>query len=304
MIYSTYFSAANRPQWARRPTITAGFSEAERQRFHNLLQLAAESPFEGERANALAAATRLATRCGLTLDEAAAGGSRQEPRHDAERSDDFMADDLGFRSHSLDRFARAALASTPARDVQPEPPCTCDFVWSPTCPKHGQGKPRASVPPSAAPPADSKAACVVCGSREWWHIRTEATPTGPAGCNLCWSVAPPAIAQDVKRIAELRLRLRDARVREDAVGAPRQPPLVRREAPAVHEDDSDRIEPLCARFGEGRARRGHRPVDIGLGAVGDASDDLAGGRAADLDPAAARRRAPARARTATRRGRS
>ncbi|HMA14088.1 MAG TPA: DUF2786 domain-containing protein, partial [Kiloniellaceae bacterium] len=87
--------------------IAAGFSEAERQRFHNLLQLAAESPFEGERANALAAATRLATRCGLTLDEAAAGGSRQEPRREPERSDDFMADDLGFRSHGLDRFARA-----------------------------------------------------------------------------------------------------------------------------------------------------------------------------------------------------
>lgn len=35
--------------------------------------MAAESPFEGERANALAAATRLAQRNGLTLDEAAAG---------------------------------------------------------------------------------------------------------------------------------------------------------------------------------------------------------------------------------------
>src|SRR3546814_17575845 len=44
--------------------ISTGFTEAERQRFHNLLQLAAESPFEGERANALAADTRLAVRCG------------------------------------------------------------------------------------------------------------------------------------------------------------------------------------------------------------------------------------------------
>lgn len=86
-------------------SITAGFSEAERQRFHNLLQLAAESPFEGERANALAAATRLAARCGLTLDEAAAGGARDEPR--AARADAFMADDLGFHPQSLDRFARA-----------------------------------------------------------------------------------------------------------------------------------------------------------------------------------------------------
>lgn len=93
---------------ARKLNISAGFSEAERQRFHNLLQLAAESPFEGERANALAAATRLATRCGLTLDDAAAGGGRDEAPPQEPRSDDFMADDLGFRPHTLDRFARAA----------------------------------------------------------------------------------------------------------------------------------------------------------------------------------------------------
>lgn len=101
----------------RRPVISTGFTEAERQRFHNLLQLAAESPFEGERANALAAATRLAGRYGMTLDEAAAGGGAQEdrPRGRARdeypdhgpRSDDFMSDDLGFRPQSLDRFARA-----------------------------------------------------------------------------------------------------------------------------------------------------------------------------------------------------
>ena len=35
----------------RRLIISAAFTEAERQRFHNLLQLAAESPFEGERSN-------------------------------------------------------------------------------------------------------------------------------------------------------------------------------------------------------------------------------------------------------------
>jgi len=101
----------------RRPVISTGFTDAERQRFHNLLQLAAESPFEGERANALAAATRLAGRYGMTLDEAAAGGGAKEdrPRGRARdeypdhgpRSDDFMADDLGFRPQSLDRFARA-----------------------------------------------------------------------------------------------------------------------------------------------------------------------------------------------------
>lgn len=91
----------------RRLSISVGFSEAEQQRFHNLLQLAAESPYEGERANALAAATRLAARCGLTVDEAAAGGARQEPPRQQPHSDDFMADDLGFRPQTLDRFARA-----------------------------------------------------------------------------------------------------------------------------------------------------------------------------------------------------
>ncbi len=69
--------------------------------------MAAESPYEGERANALAAATRLAARCGLTLDEAAAGAPQQEPPPQEPRSDDFMAEDLGFRPHTLDRFARA-----------------------------------------------------------------------------------------------------------------------------------------------------------------------------------------------------
>ena len=40
-------------------------------RFHNLLMLAKESPFTGERANALAGAERLAKRHGMTLEEAA-----------------------------------------------------------------------------------------------------------------------------------------------------------------------------------------------------------------------------------------
>ena len=48
------------------------FSEAQRERFHALLKLAAESPFEGERKNALAAADRLASQHGMTMDEAAA----------------------------------------------------------------------------------------------------------------------------------------------------------------------------------------------------------------------------------------
>lgn len=56
------------------------FSPAERERFRNLLRLAAESPFANERANALAAAERLAARYDLTLDEAAMERpSRPEP---------------------------------------------------------------------------------------------------------------------------------------------------------------------------------------------------------------------------------
>ncbi|MEX2455267.1 MAG: DUF2786 domain-containing protein [Rhodospirillaceae bacterium] len=49
-------------------------TQAERERFHNLLLMAKESPFEGERRNALDAAGRLAARHGLTLEEAARSG--------------------------------------------------------------------------------------------------------------------------------------------------------------------------------------------------------------------------------------
>ncbi len=58
------------------------FNDAERERFHALLKLAAESPFEGERTNALAAADRLALQHGMTLEEASTApqqGPMQEP---------------------------------------------------------------------------------------------------------------------------------------------------------------------------------------------------------------------------------
>jgi hypothetical protein len=58
----------------RRPAISEGMTEAERERFHNLLLMAKESPFEGERTNALEAAERMAKRHGLTLEEAARSG--------------------------------------------------------------------------------------------------------------------------------------------------------------------------------------------------------------------------------------
>ena len=49
-------------------------TQSERDRFHNLLLMANESPFEGERRNALKAAERMAKRHGLTLEEAARTG--------------------------------------------------------------------------------------------------------------------------------------------------------------------------------------------------------------------------------------
>jgi hypothetical protein len=51
--------------------ISSQFTESERNRFRNLLELANSSKFKGERENALAAATRIAQKHGMTLDEAA-----------------------------------------------------------------------------------------------------------------------------------------------------------------------------------------------------------------------------------------
>ncbi len=65
------------------------------------MRLAAESPFEGERGNALAAATRMAERAGLTLEEAA-GAS--EPRQEAPSRQGGAA---AWEAVSLGRFAHA-----------------------------------------------------------------------------------------------------------------------------------------------------------------------------------------------------
>lgn len=59
--------------------ISTPFSDDERRRFRNLLELANSSPYQGERDNAMAAAERLAARHGMTLEEAARGGA-QAPR--------------------------------------------------------------------------------------------------------------------------------------------------------------------------------------------------------------------------------
>lgn len=60
---------------ARGNPIAKPFTEVEQQRFRNLLELANSSPYQGERDNALAAAERLASRHGMSLDEAAVGDS-------------------------------------------------------------------------------------------------------------------------------------------------------------------------------------------------------------------------------------
>ncbi len=51
-----------------------GFTESERTRFRNLLEVAAQSPYQGERDNALRAAERLAKKRGMTLEDAAGVG--------------------------------------------------------------------------------------------------------------------------------------------------------------------------------------------------------------------------------------
>ncbi len=83
--------------------IPDAFTPEERTRFLNLLKLAADSPFAGERDNALAAAERLAARNGMTLDEAATGGRRQRPRQE----EAFTAHDGFARAAERDRSARA-----------------------------------------------------------------------------------------------------------------------------------------------------------------------------------------------------
>jgi len=72
------YSPPSKPGAEDRP-IYKPFTEDERRRFRNLLELANSSPYQGERDNAMAAAERLAGRHGMTLEEAARGGT-QAPR--------------------------------------------------------------------------------------------------------------------------------------------------------------------------------------------------------------------------------
>jgi len=80
--------------------IAQAFTEQERTRFRNLLELANSSKFEGERANALAAATRIATKHGMSLDEAA----RWQP----ETKEETVVSERVYRRHSFETDPRAA----------------------------------------------------------------------------------------------------------------------------------------------------------------------------------------------------
>ncbi|MEX0758864.1 MAG: DUF2786 domain-containing protein [Tistlia sp.] len=65
--------------------MTESFTTSDKDRFRKLLLLAAESPFEGERAAALAAAERLAGRLSMTLEEAARASVEPEPEPQVRR---------------------------------------------------------------------------------------------------------------------------------------------------------------------------------------------------------------------------
>lgn len=81
-----------------------------RDRFRALLNLASESPFEGERENAMAAATRLAEQHGMSLDEAARPTDRQ-PAVEREQPDTprdgFTASEFASYFDISDRNLRA-----------------------------------------------------------------------------------------------------------------------------------------------------------------------------------------------------
>ena len=107
------------------------FSESERTRFHNLLKLAAESPFKGERSAALAAADRLAKRHGMTLQEAATGGPEPEvpnkPSMARRGPHDVRGRDVGRAVHLVDTWTvndkarrEAALAEAYERGLDRE----------------------------------------------------------------------------------------------------------------------------------------------------------------------------------------
>ena len=85
---------------------------SERERFHNLLLMAKESPFEGERTNALEAAERMAKRHNMTLEEA--GEAMQQPDAPAPAKSSFEA----AEAESLARERAFAEMSRFMRDME------------------------------------------------------------------------------------------------------------------------------------------------------------------------------------------
>ncbi len=87
---------------SRRHPISEPLTPDEQERFHNLLKLAKDSPFAGERENALAAATRLADRHGLTLDEAAIRAAPSSGAQTARSDESEHAQNLASFVHMTD----------------------------------------------------------------------------------------------------------------------------------------------------------------------------------------------------------
>ena len=94
----------------------------ERERFHNLLIVAKKSPFAGERRNAFAAATRMAGRMGLTLEEAARSGGEhyQDPAPGQQQPGTSPFDDLAemFRHGSHSPRARRTFRNEEMRHAR------------------------------------------------------------------------------------------------------------------------------------------------------------------------------------------
>ena len=85
------------------------FTESERNRFRNLLKLAKESPYAGERDAALAAAERMAAARGMSLDEAASVGvppPRRAPFREERQDTESAAQERARREFA--RFVHAS----------------------------------------------------------------------------------------------------------------------------------------------------------------------------------------------------
>jgi len=90
------------------------WTETDKTRFLNLLKLAAQSPYAGERANAMAAAERLSERHGMSLDEAARAGvhgtPQRKPTPNMVREERPQPAPRPFNHHSEDAITRAKKA--------------------------------------------------------------------------------------------------------------------------------------------------------------------------------------------------